>query len=594
MTGSTSLMTGVNDDAGSTVFPIGFNFIYMGNIYSHVSVNSNGQARLHTSSGATAIGGSNVSSYSLSTVTLAPMAGDNEVGNGMSFLVTGSAPNRKLIIEWNNFYVNYVNISNSGNMQLVLNETTGVFEYIYGNILNSEATTAQTRSIFHSSSNTANTSTFVTIAATPSVNTSATSPTTNTFATSVALDNLANRMFTFTPTVTSITGPTNLTFASVTATTTTLNWTAASPTTGILRYFVHRSTDGGVTFPVSTSVALGTNTLAVTGLTPGINYSYRVVAVSEGVESAAITGSQATTAAATYYYVGTATGSDFSTAASWNTNADGTGTNRTAPATSDILIVDGIGTTNTAGGITIAMAASQSLGALQITNSTAVTIQSSTTTQRILSLTGSVGDEFSIGAGSSVFLTNITNSVSIVFATGTGMTGTIAGTLTVAGASTSSSSATANSFLTTGGTGTIVTVSSTGVINNTATSNISTNGNVTGSLTSLIFSNGSQYNVSGATTGAFYIPLATWASNSTVTLSGSATTPSTASNSVQSFGNFVVNLPLLSGTLSFWTSSTTAIIQGNLVITAAGATGGTGILPKVDFNLQVQLELSMF
>ena len=31
MTGSTSLMTGVQDDTGSTVFPIGFNFIYMGN-----------------------------------------------------------------------------------------------------------------------------------------------------------------------------------------------------------------------------------------------------------------------------------------------------------------------------------------------------------------------------------------------------------------------------------------------------------------------------------------------------------------------------------------------------------------------------------
>ena len=124
------------------------------------------------------------------------------------------------------------------------------------------------------------------------------------------------------------------------------------------------------------------------------------------------------------------------------------------------------------------MAAPQSLGALRITNSTGVTLQSSATTQRILTLTGSVDDEFSIGAGSSVLLTNITNSVSIVFATGTGMTGTIAGTLTVAGASTTSTSASANSFLTTGGTGTIVTVSSTGVIKNTATSNISTNGNV--------------------------------------------------------------------------------------------------------------------
>ena len=99
MTGATSLVTGNNDTWGSTVFPIGFNFVYMGNNYSHISVNSNGQARLHTNSAATAIGGSAVSGYAASTVTLAPMDGDNEVNNGMSYLVVGTAPNRKLIIE---------------------------------------------------------------------------------------------------------------------------------------------------------------------------------------------------------------------------------------------------------------------------------------------------------------------------------------------------------------------------------------------------------------------------------------------------------------------------------------------------------------
>jgi hypothetical protein len=76
MTGGTVIMTGVQDDTGSTVYPIGFNFIYMGSVYSHFSVNSNGQMRLHASAGATAIGGGSVSAYAASTVTLAPMAGD--------------------------------------------------------------------------------------------------------------------------------------------------------------------------------------------------------------------------------------------------------------------------------------------------------------------------------------------------------------------------------------------------------------------------------------------------------------------------------------------------------------------------------------
>lgn len=169
MTGSTpipGITTYPADDSGSTVLPIGFNFIYMGVNYSYFSVNSNGQMRLHTTAGATAIGGTNVSTYSASTVTFAPMAGDNETGTGISYLVTGTIPNRKLIIEWNNFYAYYSDPQTSGNMQLVLNEGTGVFEFIYGGIKNSNSTST-TRSIFHSSSNTTNSSAFITVGATP-------------------------------------------------------------------------------------------------------------------------------------------------------------------------------------------------------------------------------------------------------------------------------------------------------------------------------------------------------------------------------------------------------------------------------------------
>ena len=186
------------DDSGSTVLPIGFNFIYMGVNYSYFSVNSNGQMRLHTTAGATAIGGTNVSTYSASTVTFAPMAGDNETGTGISYLVTGTIPNRKLIIEWNNFYAYYSDPQTSGNMQLVLNEGTGVFEFIYGGIKNSNSTST-TRSIFHSSSNTTNSSAFITVGATPTQNTTATSPTTNSFAASVLIANLANTFYKFTP-----------------------------------------------------------------------------------------------------------------------------------------------------------------------------------------------------------------------------------------------------------------------------------------------------------------------------------------------------------------------------------------------------------
>ena len=76
--GATSLLAGNNDDVGTVNTAIGFTFYYMGTAYTYFSANSNGQLRLYTSNSGI-IGGTAVSAYALNTVTLAPMAGDNEV-----------------------------------------------------------------------------------------------------------------------------------------------------------------------------------------------------------------------------------------------------------------------------------------------------------------------------------------------------------------------------------------------------------------------------------------------------------------------------------------------------------------------------------
>jgi len=325
MTGSTpipGITTYPADDSGSTVLPIGFNFIYMGVNYSYFSVNSNGQMRLHTTAGATAIGGTNVSTYSASTVTFAPMAGDNETGTGISYLVTGTIPNRKLIIEWNNFYAYYSDPQTSGNMQLVLNEGTGVFEFIYGGIKNSNSTST-TRSIFHSSSNTTNSSAFITVGATPTQNTTATSPTTNSFAASVLIANLANTFYKFTPAST-VEAPTALTFSGVTSAGTTVNWVDNSTTE--YGFLVTRATDAGFTSGVVTSTVASTTGAATgqaytsvqTGLLPSTTYYYKVQALSEGVMSADLTGFQITNAPGIFISVTTG---NFGVAATWDANA---------------------------------------------------------------------------------------------------------------------------------------------------------------------------------------------------------------------------------------------------------------------------------
>lgn len=571
-TGTTQLVASDLDDASSSVTNIGFNFYFYGNLFTQFSTSSNGLMQLGTSAPSTST--YVISSGSVSSPRIGAFTADLKTGiNGkVHFKVVGSAPNRCLVVEFSNMSLTYVGTpgSNDGTYQVRLYESSGVLEYVYGSMFrNSSTTTEASINLGFSVGTTSNTTASITTStnivsngATFNVN----SYTKNQNITDLhSTTNGSRRVYKFTP-PTPAAGPSNLTFASVAATTTTLNWTAASPTTNTAKYVIYNSTNGGTTYNYINTVNVGTNTFPATGLTFGTSYTWKVVSLSEGVESTvAATATQATSAAATYYYVGAATGSDFSTATSWNTNADGTGTNRTVAATTDMLIVDGIGTANTAGGITIAMAASQSLGALQITNSTAVTLQSSTATTRTLTLTGSAGDELSIPSGSSLSLTNATQAAAIVFSTGTGMTGTIGGTVNFAGS-------TSNAITTTGGTGTLVTVASTGVVNLGATAN-----SLVGSTATLSFLAGSNCNSTGATTGAPPVPLATWDAASTLTISGLTTSSTTATNNVQSFGNFVYNCPSATGTMSFFTTSTTAVIKGNLVITAAGATVGTGI-----------------
>ncbi len=557
-----SALTNTNLGVGST-----FEFFLMGSRYANFGVTANGIMTMGVAPGSTVYAIPNTT-----VPTIAAFANDMQTGSDGNVIakIVGTAPNRTLVIQWTNIMVRFITpvAPGTATWQVRLYESTGAIEYVYGAM----ATNAATPALYYVglSSNTTVNNVVTLNTSTNAPNTTAT-VTSNSYTASSTITSLnstsngSRKYYRFIPPTTAApTAP--LTFSAITAGGMTLNWAAASPITGIVKYAVYSSTDGGTTYNYLNTTLVGTNTLAVTGLTPGTSYTWRVVSVSEGAVSNGIAGTQATTAAATYYWVG-ATGGDWNTAANWNTLANNTGTTRATPLTSDILVVDGMGTTAGLAG-TISVSASASIGSLQITNSTATTIQSSATTQRILTLTGSVGDELSIGAGSSILLTNTVNPISMVFATGTGMTGTIAGTLTVAGTTTAAT--TSNSFLTTGGTGTVVTVASTGVINNVATANITTNGNVTGSAATLVFANGSQYNVSGATTAAPWIPLATWNTTSTVTISGITTSTTTATNAVQSFGNFIYNCPAASGTMSWFTTSTTGVIKGDLTITATG------------------------
>ena len=569
-TGTTQISSSsVDQGVGASAITIGFDFWLMGNRYTQFNVTTNGLVSLSSTS--TSASGSSyvVSGGTVTTPIISAFAAD--LGTGTSgkthYKIVGTAPSRTLVIEFSNMTLLWTNsYTNDGTYQVRLYESTGVVEFVYGtmSITSTGSASDATVGIGFATNTTTNNMAWITSATnTSSVTATFTDNPTYTTGPITNLNSAANgirRFYRFTPpgsaghaTITALAAATALNFTTVTASSMNVNWTAASPITGIQKYAVYNSTDGGVTYNFVNTVTVGTNTLAVTGLTPSTTYSWKVVSVSEGGLNTGITGIQATTAAATYYWVGTAT-AEFNTLATWNTAADGLGSTRPSANSTDVLIIDGAGTVAGAAITGGTINASASVGILRITNNTAVTLTGVTST-RTITITGGVGDDFDIQSGSTLSLTGAT-AVAVVFS-GTGLTGNIAGTLTFGGSG-------SNTVTTTGGTGTVVTVTSTGIVNLAVASTIS----LVGSTTTLVFANGSNCNASGSTSGAPSVPLATWNTTSNLTISGITTSLTAPTNNVQSFGNLIYNCPAASNTMSFFTTSTTAVIKGDLTIQA--------------------------
>ena len=111
MTSSTQLCASANDDTASAVTNIGFTFTYAGTAYTQFSVSPNGLMRL----GSTVVG-SSTSSYTNTaangnsfTPVIMPYWDDLHTGtNGkVHYLLTGTAPNRSLVIEWKTNYFDF-------------------------------------------------------------------------------------------------------------------------------------------------------------------------------------------------------------------------------------------------------------------------------------------------------------------------------------------------------------------------------------------------------------------------------------------------------------------------------------------------------
>ena len=302
--GTTQLVAASQDDTASAVTNIGFDYWYDGVRATQFSTNANGLLRL----GGTAV--STGFTNSLASTTDAPKIGaywdDLCTGaNGkVHFKVTGSAPNRKLIVEWQNMQITRgAGCAGAGNgtFQVWLFETTGIIEFVYGSIQAANAVDggysvglqSGVATNFASVTTTSNT---VSYAAANNAQTNAIT---------------SGTAYTFTPPVPS--APTALNFTGTAAVTTTLNWTDNS--SNEVGFAIYRSDDGGTNYNFMTQTAANATSFTDNTVVPSTNYFYRVYAVTEGALGGPAQNSVTTNAAGNIS--STAAGGNWSDTATW-------------------------------------------------------------------------------------------------------------------------------------------------------------------------------------------------------------------------------------------------------------------------------------
>jgi peptidase C25-like protein/fibronectin type III domain protein len=367
-TGTTQLVGANLDDTASAVTNIGFDFWYDGVRFTQFSVNANGLSRLGGTAVSTAFDNSTTFNSTTNAPKIAPYFDDLWTGtNGkVHFKVTGSAPSRKLIVEWLNEQIPRVGSGSTGagTFQMWLFETTGVIEFVYGNGIAVNSPNAGYSIGLQSGAAT----NFASVTSSgPTVSYAAAN---NTQTNAIA----SGTKYTFTPNVPA--APTGLNFTSVLASSMTLNWTDNA--TNEVGYVIYNSTDG-TNFTFVTQTAANATSQNVTGLTPSTNYFWRVFAVTEGALSTALTGSQMT--AAPGMINSTAAGGNWSAAATW---AGGV-----VPNSSDnVTILDGATVTID----TAATALNVTVGSVTLapTGGATATLQYESTTARTLTVGQSV------------------------------------------------------------------------------------------------------------------------------------------------------------------------------------------------------------
>jgi hypothetical protein len=291
-TGTTQLIGTAVDDGSSSLTNIGFNFWFMGQKYTQFSVSSNGLLQLGSIPSTT--------TYSIagnSSAVIAAFAGDQKTSSTgkVHYMVTGTAPNRVLVVEWLNEQVNYLSGTADATYQVLLNEGTGVIQFIYGSMAVGYTSSFTS---YTGISNGTGSNQYATIAYNGGVVTT-TSVTSNTNAASSSIARLTSssngsrHSYTFTPATATLTAPSAMSYPLIGPSSIRLKW--ADNSSGEKAFAIFKSIDSSSYTFVGLTNANDT-AYTVSGLSTSSTYYFLVYAITEGAASSPLAGKATTLA----------------------------------------------------------------------------------------------------------------------------------------------------------------------------------------------------------------------------------------------------------------------------------------------------------
>ena len=257
ISGATILGLATNDDTSFNALNIDFTFNYGGLNYTQLSVNSNGFLTFDATATSSYISISNAVAGASNNL----VAGFNDdlqgvVGSSLSYVTSGTSPNRVFTLQWTN-YRNYISSGSSAdsyNFQIKLFETSNVVQVVYGTM--AKDATNRTRQVgLRGNSNTVfnNRATATdwsgTIQGTMNIDSCAHTTT---------VSPATGLTFTWTPP--NCAAPTSLNASPLTPTSGTINWTASASATSGYEYVVsttNTTPTAAGTVVTGTSVAIG-------------------------------------------------------------------------------------------------------------------------------------------------------------------------------------------------------------------------------------------------------------------------------------------------------------------------------------------------